>query len=242
MHKDDQITRLRKVLRGVMEEASEDCGDLLLEPLTPEVEAKLLQISMRSQPQQEPWYRRAQRWLDDRLLTRYRIVALLAPVAVLALVVWRGFAQPPLDDYALLATKTVSPQTPAGRVLLGASSEAVHSTQELRIKRQDTLTLILRPPRTQKGEVAVQSFIRHGSQIEDWGVNLDPAEDGSFRLHLPIDELPKLGPEQDLLFQVGRPKSILSAAALQEGQLPDARSAHLYALHLIVEDAASTPR
>lgn len=246
MEQDQDIESFRKGLLRVAKEAADDPSPDLndLQPVAPEIEAKLLRISLAARPERRSWYRQATAWLRQLVSRPIWIPAAMVPVvATLLFLLWpqrpHRSQQPDLDEYRLLATSAAAPQGDHGHPVLHAPGEEVAKEQTLHARFDHALKLALFAPGPQQGTVAIRPFILRNGQLEDWKVTFEAAEENSFRLYAPLRELPSIGSEQELLFAVGRPDALPTKEQMQAGTQPDGHLWQLKRLRLYVDDYTS---
>lgn len=231
------IEPLKKLLAGLAEEAEAREAASEASRLQPELEQRLLQMSLETSTEKRSVFQRIRDWFGGGSRARIYVPGVLIPTlaAILMIVFWSRDETENVDPYVLLASGQVLPQS-QGHVMLSGSSTQVESTRQLKVGKRDAFTLVLLPPHPQHGVVEVRAFVKRGLDIAVWPIEFEKQPDSSFRLRLPVWELPGVQREQDLLFAIGRKDALPSAETLQAGRQGTQTKWHLLTLHLTVED------
>jgi len=232
MDKNLEIERFGQVLKESLAEEAENRAPALsdLEPLSLEMEARLLRISL-SAPSPRAFHLRVADWLEEKVSRRILIpAAVLSSVAVLTLILSSALRKEPVERLAFQA-RAESP-----RKVLGGPVDSLTSQSELHVRRGQYLLLHLTPVRQQKGDIKVLPFIKRGETIERWPVEFEHGEDGSFRLYVPVDSLPNLEKTQEVLLAIGRPNSLPDVAELRTSLQPDHRRWYVEPFRLYIDE------
>lgn len=247
MGNDMETERFRKLLTELAEQhdAESDPPREPFAPLNATLERQLLRISLDRAAARKTWYDRLRTWVRERPRRRIWIPIMLVPSTAIALLIVQlqlhnpaslQYARAPVAERKLRSGKTEMSRSADGHTLLAGRETEVREQAELRVKRQDTLTLYLPAPPGEKGAIAVRAFLRRDNVLRAWRVTPETRPDGSFLILMPVRILPDLAADQELLFVYGRPDALPGVAELSAGTQSPSQRWHQQSLRLIVED------
>lgn len=255
---DKDLERFRQALRLLALDAAieqDDPPPHAFEPLSQEAEDRLVSLAYSTRPGATPAQKTevepllaCQRPKAERFERRGRAgavwsrpvragVGIALGVAAAATVVWFAGRQPALrgPTYVAVAPSAAPLPGPGGRLLLSGSSTGGAPVGTLRLKRKESLSLILRPQKNGSEAAAAYSFIRHpGEPPRAWDVVPQSVDKGVFVLSLPLTEAPDIQAEQDLLFVFGPAGP--APDPLQLEQFPRDSAYSTVKVHLVVTE------